>query len=137
MTALPEESATAPITRMELAISTLLRGGIILSLFTVLAGVIVMFAHHPEYAHSREVLSYLKSADYKFPFTAGGVVLGVMQGEGRSIVLLGVFILFLTPLFRVVASVIAFAISKDWAFTAITFAVLCVIGLSLILGRAG
>lgn len=136
MTSPPNDNATGPITRMELVICTLLRGGIIISLFTVLAGAIVMFVHHPEYAHSRETLSYLKSADCKFPFTAGGVVQGVMHGEGRSIVLLGVFILFLTPLFRVTASVIAFALSKDWVFTAITFVVLCVIGLSLVLGRA-
>ena len=131
------DNSTTAITRMERTISSLLRGGIVVSLSLVLIGVIVMFVHHPEYAHSRETLNYLKGSDYHFPTSIGDIFEGVAQGQGRAIVMLGVFVLFLTPLSRVVASVITFAIQKDWTFTAITSLVLCFVIVSLILGKSG
>ncbi|MCL2330306.1 MAG: DUF1634 domain-containing protein [Phycisphaerae bacterium] len=113
-----------PITRMEQLISSLLRGGIILSLSLVLIGVVVMFVRHPEYLHSRDTLTYLKGDNYRFPATIHALFKGVIQGQGRSIVLLGVFVLFLTPIARVIATGIAFAFEKDWAYTIITLLVL-------------
>lgn len=136
MTQAPSKNDTPnELTRMEITISTLLRIGILASLTVVLTGVIIMFVHHPEYKHSRETLSYLKSADYKSPFTPASLIAGVKRVEGRSIVLLGVLVLFCTPLLRVMASVIAFACAKDWPFTIITLLVLGIVLFSLIAGR--
>ena len=112
-----------PITRMERLISTLLRSGIVLSLSFVLVGVVMMFVHNPEYLHSRDTLTYLKSDEY-LPTTIRALFEGVAEGQGRSIVLFGVFVLFLTPIARVIAAGIAFAFEKDWTYTIITLLVL-------------
>ena len=132
-----KHDSNGAVTRMELIISTLLRTGMLISLAVVTVGIVVMFAHHPEYRHSREILDHLKSAEYRFPTTIRAIASGVVHGEGRAIILLGVFVLFLTPLLRVAACVITFAHEKDWAFTVITSIVLTFVILSLVLGKAG
>jgi uncharacterized membrane protein len=132
----PDQQPT-PIGRVEIVISTLLRAGILASLFLVLLGVVVMFVRHPDYLRSPEALAHLKSDEYVFPTTITSVFRGVAQGQGRSIILLGVFVLFLTPLLRVVTSIVAYVIEKDWRFVAITSLVLVFLLLSLVLGKIG
>jgi uncharacterized membrane protein len=134
-TPVPPPEAPGRAARVEIVISSLLRTGILLSLALVALGVAVMFAHHPEYRTSPEVLSHLKSADYRFPTTPGEVLTRAAAGEGRAIVMAGVFVLFLTPLLRVVTSIVAFALDRDWTFVAITSVVLTALILSLVLGR--
>ncbi len=123
------------VTRMELAISSLLRAGILISLALVLTGVVMMYAHHPEYASSAEPLKHLKSTDYKFPNTLSAIFTEAFAGQGRAIVLLGVFVLFMTPVMRVAVSIITFLLEKDWKFVVITSVVLGTLLLSLVLGK--
>jgi uncharacterized membrane protein len=129
-------SADTRVSRMELAISTLLRAGILISLAIVLTGVVVMYVHHPDYLSSAEPLEHLKSTDYKFPNTLTGIFKDALDGQGRAIVLLGVFVLFMTPVLRVAVSIVGFLMEKDWKFVAITSVVLATLLLSLVLGRS-
>lgn len=131
----PEDAGT--IGRMELMISTLLRVGILVSLSLVAAGLTITFVHHPEYATSAAELPKLTTDVYAFPTTISSLFNGVASGEGRSMVLLGVFCLFLTPVLRVATSVVAFSIERDWIYTLFTSIVLMFLILSLILGRTG
>jgi uncharacterized membrane protein len=124
-----------PLSRMEWAISKLLRVGILMSLTLVATGVLVMFIHHPEYTTSTEALAHLTSEDYQFPTTLSGIFRDALAGQGRAIVLLGVFVLFLTPVARVAVSIIAFAWERDWTFVWITSIVMVFLLLSLVLGR--
>jgi uncharacterized membrane protein len=50
------------------------------------------------------------------------------------IIFLGFMVLVRTPLLRIVASVVVFALSKDWTFTVITGCVLTILGISMVLG---
>lgn len=50
------------------------------------------------------------------------------------IIFLGFMVLVGTPLLRIVASVVVFALSKDWTFTVITGCVLTILGISMVLG---
>ena len=59
---------------------------------------------------------------------------GLAHGSGLAIVLLGLLVLVLTPLSRVVVSVLLFSASRDRAFTAITLAVLAVLIASIAVG---
>lgn len=129
------DTHTGRVGRIELIISNLLRGGIVVSLGLVLLGVIVMYVHHPDYLSSSEPLAHLKSEAYEFPTTIADIITGVAAGQGRSIILLGVLVLFLTPVLRVVASLIAFAIEKNWRYVLITGLVLTFLLLSLLLGH--
>lgn len=124
-----------PISRLEQTISTLLRTGILISLVLVVSGVVIMLVRHPDYMTSTEALNHLTSEDYQFPTTLGGIFRGALAGQGRAIVMLGVFVLFLTPVTRVAVSVVAFTWERDWTFVAITSVVLSFLLLSLVLGR--
>jgi uncharacterized membrane protein len=133
----PTAPPNATVTRLELAISRILRAGILTSLVLVLTGVIVTLIRHPEFVSSTEALNYLKSEHYRFPTRLGDLFRGVFALQGRSIVLLGVFVLFLTPVVRVATSIVGYILEKDWPFVIITSVVLCLLGASLILGHAG
>ncbi len=67
-------------------------------------------------------------------FSFRGLSSGSVTGRGTDLLLLGFLVLILTPLARVVISAIAFGTVRDRAFTALTLAVLALLGVSMLLG---
>ena len=59
------------------------------------------------------------------------------QMRGEAIVTLGLLVLMATPVMRVAVSVVAFIRHRDRTYALITVAVLCLLLLSLVLGRVG
>ena len=55
--------------------------------------------------------------------------------RGEAIVTLGLLVLIATPVMRVAVSVVAFIQHRDRTYALITAAVLCLLLLSLVLGR--
>ena len=125
------------VRRVELVISNLLRGGVAISLFVVTAGTALSFVHHPEYVSSRAELARLTRPGAAFPQTLGQVAAGVRDGRGQAIATVGLLLLVATPVVRVAVSVLAFVYERDWTFVAITAAVLALLLLSFLLGKAG
>ncbi len=134
---MPPADPQDKIGRAELIISRLLRVGMLTSLSIVAIGVALMFVHHPDYMQSPKALEPLRHGENVFPTTLGDVFRGAIAGQGRSVVLLGVFALFLTPVLRVATSIVTFMIERDWKFAVITSCVLLFLVLSLVLGKAG
>jgi uncharacterized membrane protein len=132
----PPNSDPAAI-RMELVISYLLRGGVIVSVALIVLGVVVMFVRHPEYFTSKTELDRLVSPGAAFPHTLTDVAASLREFRGRGIVTLGLLVLIATPVLRVAASVVLFAIQRDWTYSLITAVVLSLLVLSLVLGAAG
>lgn len=123
--------------RLELAISYLLRAGVICSLLLVLIGIAATAAQHPAWTSGtvtiRQVLNSGRS-----PFsTWSEVIAGVLSGNGLAIVMLGLLVLVGTPVMRVALSIGLFAYQKDRVFVTITTVVLLLLLLSFVLGRAG
>ncbi len=58
-------------------------------------------------------------------------------GPAQAIIRVGLFVLLLTPVARVVASVIEYAQDRDWLFAGLTFIVLAIIVSSLVIGITG
>ena len=136
------DSKTRPETesadvRTEIIISTLLRTGVVLSLLTILAGVVLMFAHHPDYLRSSADLNRLAAPGAAFPHSLAEVARGLRDFRGQSIVVVGLLVLIATPIFRVAVTVVLFAIERDRIYVLITAAVLFVLLLSFWLGKAG
>ncbi len=52
----------------------------------------------------------------------------------QTITRVGLFVLLLTPVSRVVASVVEYSRDRDWLFTALTFIVLAIVVGSLLVG---
>ncbi len=58
-------------------------------------------------------------------------------GAAQAIIRIGLFVLLLTPVARVVASVVEYTQDRDWLFAGLTFIVLAIIIGSLLIGISG
>ena len=117
------------VRKVEVAISLVLRVGVVVSVLVVAAGLGLMFAHHGAYLPIRGHFSYKELTSKKTPFPHTFAALGhsIAHGEGRGIVVLGVLILILTPILRVAVGVLSFLYEKDPPMTLVTLFVLIVL----------
>ncbi|MCZ2109116.1 MAG: DUF1634 domain-containing protein [Dehalococcoidia bacterium] len=125
------------VRRTELLISNLLRAGVLASVALVVLGTIITFIHHPGYLTSSDEMDALRDARNGFPTTVPAVVSGLADFDGRAFVMAGLLLLIATPIMRVAVSVFAFIQLGDRTFTVVTTAVLTLLILALILGKAG
>jgi len=130
-----------PITRMELVISYVLRGGVFLSGIIILYGVVLGAAMRDTgYApirphHLSDMLAFHQRTGPGYFPTAPGVVLqDALGGKPYAIIGLGMLFLIVTPVLRVALSVIFFLVERDWLYVGITVFVLTVLLLSLVAG---
>jgi len=123
--------------RMEVLISVLLRAGVVISLSTVAAGLLMMFIHHPGYLTSAVDLQRLTSPGAAFPQTLPEMITGLAGLRGQAIMILGLLLLIATPVLRVAVSIAGFFLQRDRMFVVITSAVLALLLGSFLLGKAG
>ncbi len=121
--------------RLELLISRLLRVGVIASVALVVIGTILTFVQHPDYVSSSAVLDSAVGPGATFPHELDALLASMRQLRGEAIVTLGLLVLIATPVMRVAFSVLAFVQHRDRTYALITAAVLCLLLLSLVLGR--
>lgn len=119
---------------IEILISITLRTGVVISVAVMLLGLVVTFAHHPDYFHSRPALGELTNSREVFANTLGAVFRGVRALRGQSIATLGILLLIATPVVRVAISVVLFAAQRDRRYVLITAAVLVLLLTSLATG---
>lgn len=118
------------VRQTELVISFVLRGGVLLSAGIILVGVI---AYYVRYGSAASRLA----ADRVFPHTVSSVFAGLAQGSPLAIIALGLLVLLATPVLRVLVSIFAFAVERDWRYTVITTIVLVILLVSFFLGKVG
>ena len=127
----PQEAAVMEerVRRVELAISWVLRTGVVVSVAVIAVGLAMMFAHHGAWTSITGHTSYRSLTDRSTPFPHSLSALGraIGRGEGRGIVVLGVLILILTPVMRVAVGVLSFVYEKDPPMTIVTLYVLVVL----------
>lgn len=114
----------------ELVISYVLRGGVVVSGAIILAGVIAYYVRYGSAAARVR-------ADRDFPHSVPDVFGGLAHGDPLAIVTLGLLVLLITPVMRVLVSVLAFAIERDWRYVGITALVFVILIISFLLGKAG
>lgn len=125
------------VRRVELAISLVLRVGVVASVLVIAVGLGLMFAHHGSYVSlSGPSFRALTSASTSFPHSFGALGRALDQGQGRGVVVLGVLILILTPVLRVAVGVLSFAYEKDAPMALVTLFVLAVLVGSFFLAGA-
>jgi uncharacterized membrane protein len=127
----------ARLRQAELIISAVLRVGVVTSLLVIVVGSLLTFLHHPEYVSSASDLSRLTQPGAAVPHSLHEVVTGIAKLHGQSIVAAGLLLLILTPVVRVAVSILAFRAQRDRTYVLITSAVLVLLLLSFVLGRAG
>ncbi len=114
--------------KLDIAIGTLLRAGVVLAVVVVLAGGIGYLSNHgtsvPNYRAFTGAPADLRSIE--------GIVGGALHGHSRSIIQLGLLLLIATPIARVAFSAAAFAMERDRLYVFITLVVLAVLVGSLL-----
>jgi uncharacterized membrane protein len=121
---------------VDLAISNLLRAGVVVSMAVVVIGLVFTFIHHPQYVRSKTALGDLTDARTVYPHRIRDVATQVREGRGQAIVMLGLLLLIATPLARVALSIVAFALEGDRLYVTITVVVLALLILSFFIGPA-
>lgn len=112
---------------LEQIMGSLLRYGVLTSLFVVLTGaVFYLFQHGNETPNYKQFLGEPKRLSQ-----IREVWNSALLGRGRSIIQLGLFILIATPVTRVVFSIIGYVLERDYLYIIITIIVLGVILSSL------
>jgi uncharacterized membrane protein len=95
----------------------ILRLGVVFSVATMLAGMLVSFIHNG--------MSVERIERSTFDYHPAVILDGVRHGSGKAIVEVGIYMLVFTPVIRVFASMILFiVVERDWPYALITFAVL-------------
>ncbi|MGA8145507.1 MAG: DUF1634 domain-containing protein [Candidatus Acidiferrales bacterium] len=106
--------------RAEGIIGILLRTGVTIAAFVVLAGAIPYLMHHgaaqPDYHSFRGEPEHLRHVS--------GILKGSSTLDPAAIIQLGLLILIATPVARVAFSVFAFAEERDWMYVLVTLIVL-------------
>lgn len=70
-------------------------------------------------------------------YHVGAVLHGITHGDPTAILLVATVLLILTPVARVVVSIVAFFIDRDYKFVAVTSFVFLVMVITVILGELG
>ncbi len=125
--------------RTELIISEILRWGVRASLALIVLGSVLFFVQSGDWAgaDAKERLTALISQGGSFPLSLHWLFSGLATFDGVAVTVLGLALLIATPVVRVAAAVVSFAIVKDRAFTAISAAVLAFVVASFFLGSVG
>lgn len=118
---------------IQLIIGNLLRYGVWIALSVAALGGVIYLTHH-----GQEAIHYgtFIEKDVTIFHLMEGMLHGIASGSGPSIILLGVFLLFLTPILRILFSLVAFFIEKDYLYVSITLLVIGIICFSVFFGFA-
>lgn len=108
---------------IELIIGKILRVGVIISVIVMALGIVMMLIQgnsgYPGQSH---------------PTTFSAIYQGIIQFKPFAVMMLGVFLLILTPVLRVVVSIYAFFKEHDYLYVAITTLVLVILAFAMIGG---
>lgn len=118
---------------IQIVIGNLLRYGVWTALgVAALGGLIYLFNHEHDTIHYS---SFIEKDITIFALTKQALS-GVLKGNGDDIILLGILLLFLTPVLRIIFSLIAFMLERDYLYVGITLLVIGIICFSIFFGFA-
>lgn len=109
--------------QFEMFLGQLLRGGFFLSAAVVLMGGVLYLV---KYAHQSPQYGIFHGEPSDIRHTSE-VIRGAFSGHSRELIELGLLLLILTPVARVLLSVIEFARERDWLYVTTTFIVLAIL----------
>lgn len=119
-------------TDMQAVIGWVLRMGVIVSVTIVfIGGVLYMYRHDgsiPDYSKFSGVPNFVQ---------LHGLINGILNLKGRSIIQAGIILLIATPILRIAFSTVGFVLEKDYLYIGISLLVLLIIITSSLSGHAG
>lgn len=124
-----------PLSQLELVVSALLRYGVLLSALTILVGLVLLVVEQGPQA----VMTLPRGSGFGAgvaPSSLYDLVGEVSVAHPLAIMDIGLVLLIATPVMRVAASIVAFALERDWLYTAITVFVFAMLMVGFAIGRA-
>jgi len=116
---------------LNVVVSDVLKYGVVISAVLLLVGLALLLVEQP--AGMPSSVQQLTSSNFDKPtLDLGQLLSGVAQGSPGYVLQLGVVVLLLTPVVRVLASVIVFAVEKDRTYVVITLIVLGILLFSIL-----
>ena len=119
-------------TDMQAVLGWVLRIGVIVSFSVVFIGGVLYL-----YRHGAETLEHTKFTGIPDFTQSGGIIHGILNFRGRSVIQLGIILLIATPIMRIIFSAIGFALEKDRMYVGISLLVLLIIIFSSMSGHIG
>lgn len=110
--------------KLELLLGKLLRLGVILAAMLTLTGASILLVENG----SRPGRQLIASSG---EFSRGALFQGIAHGDGNAIIMLGLMVLFATPVLRVAGMIVGFLRERDWLYTAISSTVLAILVLGI------
>ncbi|MBU7454988.1 DUF1634 domain-containing protein [Leuconostoc fallax] len=109
---------------LEREIGIILRIGVLLSVIVMILGfsLYLLSGAHTGFKYNT------------WPTNFGTIVLSSLRLKPGALMMLGLFLLILTPILRVIASIISFARIKDWQYVIITSIVLFILIIAISIG---
>lgn len=111
---------------IELIIGKILRVGVFVAAAVIVAGLAMFLVEgtggYPANAH---------------PSRPAAIIQGAIALKPYAVLMVGLFLLILTPVLRVVVSIYAFFKEQDWLYTWITTAVLVILIGAMVIGYLG
>ncbi|MBD2438163.1 DUF1634 domain-containing protein [Nostoc sp. FACHB-110] len=114
--------------QLESILSNLLKYGVLIASTVVLLGGVLYLIHHGSEPATYQVFQG-EPSEFRSP---RGVIDAVLSGSRRGIIQLGLLILIATPVLRVVISLIAFILQREFTYIVVTVLVLASLTYSLI-----
>jgi uncharacterized membrane protein len=105
---------------IELLLGRLLRVGVILSAMLTLTGAAILLTSNGS-RPGRDLIAHSGE------FSRHALFHGIAHGDGNAIIMLGLMVLFATPVLRVAGMVVAFLWERDWLYTVISLGVLAIL----------
>ena len=137
----PAGTAAGTAFPIEEIISWILRVGVSASALLIAFGVILLCVtgetgYSGSFNSLAGLVQYNQNRLAAFPTTPGDVLAGLAQFKPYAFIALGLLLLIATPVIRVAASVVIFALERDYAYILITAIVLIILIVSFLLGKA-
>ncbi len=136
------ERETRELTEMEVLVSRLLRGGVLLSVALVLLGVVILLVTGNTGTgdfrglSAKELTAYGAGGASSFPHDPVRALSDALHLRAYAVIAVGLLVLVLTPVLRVALTVVTFVRERDWSYVVMTLTVLTILCSALALGRA-
>ncbi|WP_059042367.1 DUF1634 domain-containing protein [Paenibacillus rubinfantis] len=111
---------------VEMAISKMLRIGVILAAIVIITG-LVLFLATGDSGYPGDT----------YPTSFGTILSGLLAFKAAAVIQTGLLLLILTPVLRVFVSLFLFWAERDYRYVIITAIVFVILVLSFVLGKAG
>lgn len=118
---------------LALVIGNIMRWGVVISLSVTFIGGVVYLSDHPGEKVSYKVFT---EQDHSVAEIFMGTWRGILDFKGEALIMMGILLLFSTPVIRVLFSLLGFIIEKDKLYIVITLIVLAIIFVSISGGLA-